>query len=281
MLAIDSHHHIWNPSVGDFSWMTKAHDPINREFTRDDLSVLLAEAKVDRTILVQTWSSIEETERFLTLAGETDFIAAVVGWVDLTGDVPAQLDRLLAHPHAAYLKGLRHQVHDEPDVNWLLRPDVQRGLKELEAFGLVYDLLIRPREIPTAISCIEMLPNLKFVVDHSAKPRICDGWDAEWDTQMERLAKHRQNVWVKLSGLVTEADWEAWKPEDIAPYVHRVIELFGTDRVMMGSDWPVCTLATDYANSMNLVRECLPTYSADAQSDVLRNNAIRAYGLEL
>lgn len=281
MLAIDSHHHIWNPSVGDFSWMTKAHDPINREFTRDDLSLLLTEAQVDRTVLVQTWSSIEETERFLTLAGETEFIAAVVGWVDLTGNVPAQIDRLMAHPHAVYLKGLRHQVHDEVDANWLLRQDVQQGLQELQKHGLVYDLLIRTREIPAAISCVAQLPEMKFIVDHSAKPRIADGWDNEWDSQIEHLAQYRKNVWVKLSGLVTEADWENWKPEEIAPYVHRVIELFGTGRVMVGSDWPVCTLASDYAGTMNLVRDCLSDYSVEALSDVLRNNAIRAYGLDV
>jgi L-fuconolactonase len=281
MLAIDSHHHIWNPFVGDFSWMTREHDPINREFTPEDLIPLLAQARVSHTVLVQTWSSLEETEAFLTLAASNDFISGVVGWMDLTGDVSEQLTRLYAHPHRSFLKGVRHQVHNEDDANWLMQPNVQKGLRTLAASGLAYDLLIRPREIPAAISCVEALPDVKFIVNHIAKPRISEGWDKEWEAQITQLASHHENVWIKLSGLVTEADWGTWKPQDIRPYVERVLALFGTKRVMVGSDWPVCTLASSYSQTMDLVRDCITNYTPDEQSDILRNNAIRAYGLDL
>ncbi|WP_236939915.1 amidohydrolase family protein [Falsihalocynthiibacter arcticus] len=261
--------------------MTKAHDPINREFTAGDLEPLLEEARVSNTVLVQTWSSLEETEAFLTLAGTCEFIAGVVGWVDLTGDVSMQLARLNAHPEVSLLKGIRHQVHDEDDANWLMRPDVQHGLHALSKSGLVYDLLIRAREIPAAVSCVKALPDMKFIVDHIAKPRICDGWDAEWDAQITQLATQKTNVWIKLSGLVTESNWQAWRPQDIEPYVQRVLTLFGTKRVMVGSDWPVCTLASTYGNTMELVRDCISNFSVDEQEDILRNNAIRAYGLDV
>lgn len=279
MQIIDSHHHIWNPSVGDFSWMTAAHHPINREFTCDDLVPLLKKANVKKTVLVQTWGSIEETENFLTLAGQTPFIAGVVGWVDFTENVTAQIDRLMAHPDARYLKGLRHQVHDEPDPQWLVDPRVLNGLGLLKRYGLVYDLLIRPREISAAIACVAQLPEQKFVVDHIAKPKIADGWDKDWDEAITTLAYYRQNVWVKLSGLVTEADWDTWSVTDIAPYVQRVIELFGSRRVMFGSDWPVCTLAADYSSTIDLIQRCISSYSKDEQAHIMAYSAIDAYDL--
>jgi L-fuconolactonase len=281
MLAIDSHHHLWNPFVGDFSWMTKAHAPINRQFTQDDLAPLLVEAKVSHTVLVQTWSSLEETEEFLNVAGATEFIAGVVGWMDLTEDVHGQIDRLMKHPDVSYLKAVRHQVHDEDDANWLMRPDVQQGLQVLEINGLAYDLLIRPREIPAAIACVMARPDMKFIVDHIAKPNIRDGWDVDWADQIAQLAKHRSHVWIKLSGMVTEADWAHWTPEDIRPYVAHVISLFGSDRVMVGSDWPVCTLASNYARTMDLVRECIADLPETDQSNILRDNAINVYDLKL
>ena len=281
LLAIDSHHHIWNPSVGDFSWMTAAHKPINREFTLDDLKPLLLEARISHTILVQTWSSLEETEKFLSLAGQTEFIVGVIGWVNFKENVVPQIDRLMAHPHATYLKGLRHQVHDEPDKNWLINSQVLRGLATLREYGLTYDLLIRPREIPAAVSCIERLPGQTFVIDHIAKPKISQGWDVDWEDAISRLADFRDRVWIKLSGLVTEADWKNWSYADIAPYVRRVIELFGPERVMAGSDWPVCNLASDYSGAIDLVRTCISEYNGHDQECIMRNSAVSAYSLDL
>ena len=281
MLAIDSHHHIWDPSVGDFSWMTEAHEPINKEFTLDDLKPLLVDARISHTVLVQTWSSIEETEKFLSLAGRTQFIAGVVGWVDFEKNVVSQIQRLMAHPHSIYLKSLRHQVHDEPDANWLIDPQVLRGLAALREFGLAYDLLIRPREIPAAVDCVQRLPGQNFVIDHIAKPKISQGWDIEWADSISRLADFRDRVWIKLSGLVTEADWENWSSADIAPYVHHVIELFGPERVMAGSDWPVCNLASNYIGAFELVRASISEYDERDQEFIMRQSAVSAYNLEV
>jgi len=281
MLAIDSHHHIWDPSVGDFSWMTEAHEPINKEFTLDDLKPLLVDARISHTVLVQTWSSIEETEKFLSLAGRTQFIAGVVGWVDFEKNVVSQIQRLMAHPHSIYLKSLRHQVHDEPDANWLIDPQVLRGLAALREFGLAYDLLIRPREIPAAVDCVQRLPGQNFVIDHIAKPKISQGWDIEWADSISRLADFRDRVWIKLSGLVTEADWDNWSGADIAPYISRVIELFGSDRVMVGSDWPVCNLASNYIGAFDLVRACISEYDERDQEFIMRQSAVSAYNLEV
>ena len=279
MFAIDSHHHIWDPSRGDFTWMGAEHEPINKVFSVEDLAPLLTSAQVSHTILVQTWSSLEETKTFLDLAGKTDFIAGVVGWIDLTKDAVAQLDRLKQHPAAKYLKGIRHQVHDEADPNWLLRADVQASLLEIARRGLVYDLLIRPRELAASATCVERQPDLKFVIDHIAKPRIADGWDADWEEGIARLAVFKDRVWIKLSGLVTEADWANWSADDIVPYINHVINLFGADRVMTGSDWPVCTLAADYGSTLDLVRAAIAGRPAREQEQILRTSAIEAYSL--
>jgi len=279
MLAIDSHHHIWNPSEGDFSWMGDEHEPINKIFAVEDLAPLLQSSRVSHTVLVQTWSSLEETEAFLDLAVATSFIAGVVGWIDLTKDARPQLDRLQAHPGSTYLKGIRHQVHDEADPRWLLRSDVQASLAEISRRGLVYDLLIRPRELAAAAECAKRQPDLRFVIDHIAKPRIAEGWDTDWENGLNSLAGLRERVWIKLSGLVTEADWRDWKTSDIRPYIDHVIDLFGANRVMTGSDWPVCTLAADYRTTMDLVREEISRRPEADQECILRSSAIAAYNL--
>ncbi len=281
MIAIDSHHHIWDPSVGDFSWMTEAHEPINKKFMLDELKPLLINARISHTVLVQTWSSLEETEKFLSLAGETEFIAGVVGWVDFKKNVGPQIERLMAHPHSIYLKSLRHQVHDEPDENWLVDSQVLSGLAVLREYGLAYDLLIRPREIPAAADCIQRLPDQNFIIDHIAKPKISQGWDIEWAHSISCLADFRDRVWIKLSGLVTEADWDNWSSADIAPYVNHVIELFGPERVMAGSDWPVCNLASNYVEALDLVRRCISDYDKHDQECIMRHSAVSAYNLDI
>jgi L-fuconolactonase len=225
--AIDSHHHFWDPNRGDYPWMVGPVLPIRRVFTPDDMRPLLAPAGVRKTILVQTWSSYEESQEFLALAEATDFIAGVVAWVDLTApEVAKKLEALLAGPGGKWLVGIRHQVHDEADPRWLCRPDVRRGLRAVQVRGLVYDLLIRPRELTAALDTVRALPDLRFVIDHIAKPEIAKDGFARWSKLMKPFGK-AANVWCKLSGMVTEADWATWTPEQITPYIDEVLSIKG------------------------------------------------------
>ena len=277
--AIDAHHHFWNPDGGDYPWMTGPVLPIRRIFTPDDLRPCLAPAGVEKTVLVQTWSSLDESHAFLDLAERTDFIAGVVAWVDLTSPhVGAQLDALLAAKGGKWLVGVRHQVHDEPDARWLCRPDVRRGLAEVAARGLVYDLLIRPREIPAAVETVRALSGLRFVIDHIAKPEIArNGFDA-WSRLMHAF-QAETHVWCKLSGMVTEANWDRWTPAQIAPYITEVLRIFGPKRCLMGSDWPVSLLAADYGRTIGLVRDAIAGLPEADQRAILWDSAADVYRL--
>ncbi|MGH3296086.1 MAG: amidohydrolase family protein, partial [Trebonia sp.] len=246
-MRIDAHHHFWDPARYPYPWMAgDAMAPVRRAFAPDDLRGTLGEERIDGTVLVQTLSSPQETREFLHLAAATDFVHGVVGWVDLTSPgVGDELDALLDGPAGRWLVGIRHQVHDEPDPDWLARADVRRGLAAMQARGLAYDLLVRARELPAAIDTVQAFPGLQFVLDHIAKPRIANGRDDLWSQRMPALAA-QPNVAVKLSGMVTEADWATWTPRDLRPFVGDVVEWFGAGRLMFGSDWPVCLLAGSY-----------------------------------
>ncbi|MGB0922052.1 MAG: amidohydrolase family protein [Alphaproteobacteria bacterium] len=277
---IDTHHHFWDPEKADYPWLTEALGPINRAFAPVDLAPLLAPAEVRGTILVQTRSSLGETADFLELAAKNDFILGVVGWVDMTSaGIDAELDGLLDGPNGKWLKGIRHQVHDEEDANWLLRPDVHFALNEIEARGLAYDLLIREREIPAALEVVGAFPKMRFVVDHIAKPNIAEGGFASWAKLIEGFVEHRAHVWCKLSGLVTEADWDNWHPDDLQPYMEKVLEVFGANRVMLGSDWPVCLLAATYEDVLNVGRSFAAAQGAEAEKSMRTGAAISAYRL--
>jgi len=274
-LIVDSHQHFWDPAAAEYRWMTDEVAPIRRRFMPEDLAPLLAAAGVDATVLVQARLDLEETRELLRLAAATEFVAGVVGWVDLTGeDLPDTLAELKRGEGGRKLVGIRHQVHDEPDPRWLLRPDVQRGLRAVGEAGLVYDLLLRPRELPAALEAVRVLDGLSFVIDHIAKPRIAAGpHDEEWERGLAPFA-HIDNVSCKVSGLVTEAGWRSWRREDLAPYVERVVEWFGEVRLLFGSDWPVCLLAATYQQVYEAARALLPSENAFGA------NAIRVYGLE-
>ena len=279
--AIDSHHHFWDPERGDYPWMTGPVLPIRRVFAPEDLEPLLAPAGVQKTVLVQTWSSLEESYEFLGLAEATDFVAGVVAWVDLTApDVGRTLDDLLAAKGGRWLVGIRHQVHDEADSRWLARADVRRGLREVAARGLVYDLLIRPRELVMSLDTVKALPDLRFVIDHIAKPEIVKAGFDRWSTLMTPFAA-TPNVWCKLSGMVTEADWAQWSPADIRPYIDEVLRIFGPSRCMMGTDWPVSLLASDYKRTVDLVRDAIVELPEADQKAVLWNSAVDAYRLDM
>lgn len=275
-MVVDAHQHFIFPSRVHYPWLEDpALAPLRRDFTPEDLRPLLKQCGVDRTIVVQARSSLEETHELLQIAATTDYVVGVVGWVNLRDpQVGRVLNELRALPEGSYLVGIRHQVHDEPDPDWLLLPEVARGLAALEERGLVYDLLVRTRELPAALACVQNFPGLRFVLDHLAKPNIAQGqWD-DWLRALEPLAA-QPNVWVKLSGLVTEAHWKDWKPEDLAPYIHQALELFGASRCMFGSDWPVCTLAAGYAQ----VKEALEQALGQPDPAILGKNALQVYSI--
>ncbi len=255
--------------------MGEALDPIRRRFAPEDLQPLLEAAAIDRTVLVQTVAGVSETREFLAVAAEHNFVGGVVGWIDLMDRrVVDMLDDLKAAPGGQRLVGIRHQVHDEADAEWLLRNDVQRGIAAVGDAGLAYDLLVRTRELRAAVETARAHPDMRFVLDHAAKPRIASGArDRDWEDAISPLAE-LPNVTCKLSGLVTEADWKGWRQGHLRPYIERVVEWFGSERCMFGSDWPVCLLAASYQQVVDLVASVV----GDDQN-VFGDVASRVYGL--
>ena len=278
---VDAHHHLWDPGRRAYPWMDESVAAIRRPFGPDDLDAAAGPQGFGQTIAVQAVSSVEETEELLDVAATSGRVAGVVGWVDLAGpEVADTLAALRARPGGRALVGVRHQVHDEPDPGWLLRDDVGRGLAAVAAAGLVYDLLVRERELPAARAVARRLPELTLVVDHLAKPRIRDGALEPWAGELAALAR-QPNVACKVSGLVTEADWDAWTPGQLVPYVRHAAEVFGPDRLLFGSDWPVCLLAAGYAEVVEATVEALDGAGlGPAERDgVLGANAHRLYRL--
>ncbi len=252
---------------------------IRRRFGPEDLWPLLTERGIDRTVLVQTRSSLDETREFLAVAAATDFVGGVVGWADLRGsDMAHTLRDLRAAPGGKKLVGIRHQVHDEPDPNWLLRDDVRRGLRAVDEAGLAFDLLVRIRELGPALRTVRDFPHLRFVIDHIAKPPIRTGGYHAWAEAMAPFSE-QGHVFCKLSGMVTEADWSAWRPDDLVPYVRRVVGWFGEERLMFGSDWPVCLVAGTYPQVLDALLYALGEISHDARTKILGANAISFYRL--
>lgn len=277
MARVDAHQHFWDPATAHYPWMSDAVAPLCRRFGPDDLEPLLRENGIDCSIVVQARSDVAETREFMAFAADNDFVAGAVGWVDLTdpavGDV---LDELQAGPNGSKLVGVRHQVEDEPDADWLVRDDVQRGLKAVAQRGLVYDLLLRPPNLPAAVKAVRALPEARFVVDHIAKPLIKAGELEPWESLLREVAAS-PNVWCKLSGLITEADRENWKTADLVPYVERVVDMFGTERLLFGSDWPVVLLAGSYKDAVDSTLEALPALSPAELDAVMGGNAIALY----
>ena len=251
---IDSHQHFWNPESREYPWMP---EQLKQLFGPEDLSPLLERNGFQRCILVQTVGDVQETREFLDIAGEHDFVAGVVGWVDLLDpSTPQTLEELRRGPNGHYLVGIRHQVHDEEDPDWLLREPVQSNFDAIASHNLVYDLLVRTKELPSAITVARDFPHVQFVVDHIAKPPIASGETEPWASLMREFAG-LPNVACKLSGMVTEADPENWSVTDLVPYVSTVVEIFGPERLMLGSDWPVCTLVASYDDVVTATRTAL------------------------
>jgi L-fuconolactonase len=278
-VIVDAHHHFWDPATADYPWLTDELAAIRRPFGPSDLEPQLRAADVEATVLVQTRSSLEETVDFLSVAAATPFVRGVVGWVDLTDPAVADtIAALRAGPGGELLKGIRHQAHDEPDPDWLVRDDVVRGIEAGGRADLVYDLLVRSRELPAALEVARRLPDVRFVIDHVAKPPIADGALEPWASRMAPF-EELEHVACKLSGMVTEADWSAWTTADLRPYVDRVLAVFGPNRLLFGSDWPVCLLASTYGGVIDATRQTLDGLEGDELAKVFGGTAERVYRL--
>ena len=274
---IDSHQHFWHYNREDYPWMGAAHGPLKIDYLPPDLQPLLAASGMDGTVAVQARQNLRETEFLLELADQYDLLRGVVGWLDMRADdIEAQLERFAAHP---YLVGLRHIVHDEADDRFMLGGNFLRGLAALKAYDLRYDLLLFPRHLPIAIDVVKRFPEQPFVLDHIAKPFIKDGILEPWESDIRTLATF-DNVCCKVSGMVTEAAWGAWTQADFAPYLDVVFDCFGVDRLMFGSDWPVCTLAGSYGEVVGIVENYIAALSADERAKVMGGNAIDFYQLQ-
>ena len=275
-MRIDAHHHLWDLTRRPQPWLTGPElDPIARTFELAELEPLLSGHGIDATVVVQSSSSLEETRELLDIAaGSGGRIAGVVGWADLTDPALADVLASLTGP----LVGIRHQVQDESDPWWLSRPEVRAGLRTVARAGLAYDLLVTPRELPAALAAVQDLPEATFVIDHGGKPPIAAGEWEPWAGQLTALAAHPHTT-CKLSGLVTEADWESWRPQDVLPYARHIVASFGPDRVLYGSDWPVCTLAARYYDVFALAEQAMASLSPEERDAILGGTAARVYGL--
>ncbi|MFE8017885.1 amidohydrolase family protein [Streptomyces antibioticus] len=277
---VDAHHHVWDLSVRDQDWTAgDGLAPLRRDFTLSDLEPQVRAVDVTATVLVQTIAVPEETPELLALAAGSELVAGVVGWTDLTSPgVADALAGLRAGAGGTHLVGVRHQVQEESDPGWLLRPDVHRGLAAVADAGLAYDLLVRPHQLVAAVAAARSLPRLTFVLDHLAKPFIAGAELQPWAREIRALAALPNTV-CKLSGMVTEADWNSWTVADLAPYADTVLDAFGPDRVMFGSDWPVCLLAADYAEVVETARSLTAGLTPAEQREIFAGTATRAYGL--
>jgi L-fuconolactonase len=284
-VIVDAHHHVWDPGARRHAWLDGI-PALNRRFGLADFERAAAPEGVTASVLVQVLASAPETEEFLALAARSSqpppgLVAGVVGWTDLTSPAVAdEIARLRDGPGGDRLVGIRHLVQDEPDPDWLGRADVRRGLRAVGDVGLVYDLLVRPGQLPAALTVTAALGDVRFVLDHGAKPEIAQGHLEPWASLIGDLAA-RPNVYCKVSGLVTEAGPD-WRPAHIAPYVDHLLSCFGPGRLIFGSDWPVCTLAASYGEVLALARHTLGSRLGPAEIDaVFGANAVAAYRLEL
>jgi L-fuconolactonase len=275
-MRIDAHQHFWDIDKLNYAWMPPGDRVLRRNYLPEDLWPILEENRFDGCVVVQANTVMEETLWLLELAAANPFIFGVVAWVDLTDPgVPFVLDELQKHPK---FKGVRHIVHDEPDPRWLLRSDVLRGLKELARRGIPYDLLLRPVHLPLLPEITEKVPGLSMVIDHIAKPLIVSGRMDGWADDM-RAASAIPGLCCKLSGMITEADHANWTPNDLRPYVQHVMSLFEPERLMFGSDWPVCKLAGSWKRVLAAFTQAMGPQPIPVREQILGGTAARFYKL--
>ncbi len=276
-MRIDAHQHFWKYDPVRDAWITDQMSPLKRDYLPADLMAELARNRIDATIAVQADQSEAETDFLLELAERNSNIAGVVGWIDLRS--PRVTERLEHYSKYDRLVGFRHIVQSERDDYFLLQHEFVRGLRELRRFGYTYDLLVYPRQLPAAVELVARLPEQPFILDHLGKPEIRTGNRSGWRAQIRELAS-RPNVSCKLSGIVTEADWHKWTPEDCRPYLDAVFEAFGPERLIFGSDWPVCLLAATYTRVVDLIRDYIAQCSPAEQDAIMGLNALRFYRLK-
>jgi L-fuconolactonase len=276
-MRIDAHQHFWMYSPAHYSWISEKMPELKRDFLPKHLQPLLADQLFAGSIAVQARQDLDETRWLLELADQNELVKGVVGWVDLCSpDLPAQLETFAANRKFV---GVRHVLQDEPDDEFMLRPEFRRGIARLAEHGLTYDLLLYPRHLSVAVKLARDFPEQRFVLDHIAKPGIADRLMEPWEMDICELAMF-DNVFCKLSGMVTEARWKQWKPDDFHPYLDVVFEAFGTQRLMIGSDWPVCTLSAEYGETIGLIAEYIKDFPLHQRDSLLGCNCARFYDLE-
>jgi L-fuconolactonase len=277
MERIDAHHHLWRYTPEEYGWINDAMHALRRDFLPGDLAAEMRAAGVSGSIAVQARQTMDETRWLLDLADGCETIRGVVGWAPICSaeEFAAAMDELDGRTK---LKGLRHIVQAEPD-DFLLREDFNRGIRAMHSSGLVYDVLVYERQLPQAIKFVDQHPEQMFVLDHIAKPLIREGVMEPWASLIRDLAK-RQNVWCKVSGMVTEADWGAWTPESLRPYLDIVVEAFGLRRIMVGSDWPVCLVASGYRQWFDALDEYFSGFTEREREAVFGKTAKQVYRLE-
>lgn len=275
-MLIDAHQHFWRYNPLGYSWISGSMEPLKRDFMPPDLEPELKALKFDGSVTIQARQSFEETRWLLGLAERYDFIKGVVGWVDLcSNDLET---KLMEFSSSKKLVGIRHVLQDEPDDKFMLKKEFLSGISLLAEYDLVYDLLILPRHLPYAVRLVEKFPGQRFVLDHIAKPLINDKKTDPWKHGIEMLASHT-NVCCKLSGMVTEASWHNWKQSDFEPYLDIIFNSFGPSRLMIGSDWPVCTLASSYRKAMQIIVDYIELLDQKEKKLILGENAVRIYRL--
>lgn len=277
-MKVDSHQHFWKLSRGDYGWLKPDNHLLYRDFQPDDLVHHLIDHQINKTIVVQAAPTIEETEYLLELYEKHDFIAGVVGWIEMDADdFKEHFIRLKKHKGFV---GVRPMIHDIKDDTWILRPKVKENLKVLVDHDFPIDILIFPRHLPYILEVLDEFPQLRAVIDHIAKPYIRKGELEPWKTQMSKVATY-EKVMCKLSGMITEADHEQWKEEDLRPYISHIVDVFGPDSVMFGSDWPVCTLAGSYSQVHDALANNLPVnLSNEEMASIFGGNALKFYNIE-
>ena len=275
-MIIDSHHHFWKYDPIEYDWIDDSMKVIRKDFLPESLELTIREAGVDGVISVQARQSVEETSWLLEMARQNKFIKGVVGWLPLINDdIEVELEKYSGNK---LLKGLRHVIQGEPDPKFMLRKDFNSGVSLLKKYSMAYDILIVERQLPNMIRFVDQHPDQVFVLDHIAKPLIAKHELSLWKENIQELAR-RENVSCKISGMVTEADFNSWTPQQLQPYFVVVLEAFGADRLLFGSDWPVCLVATSYKNWMKLVQKNISELSKIEQAKIMGENAIRLYRL--
>ena len=275
-MVIDSHQHFWKYEPVKHDWIDDDMSVIRRNFSPSDLSKVYKESSIDGCVAVQADQTLEETDFLVDLASNNNFIKGIVGWVDLRSE---NIENVLEkYSTNKIVKGFRHVVQGEADHNFLLRPNFSRGISLLEKYNFTYDILVFPHQLGSVLEFVKKFPNQKFVIDHIAKPYIKDGYFDGWATMMTAIGKH-ENVSCKMSGMVTEADFNTWTPEQIHPYMNVALEAFGSSRILFGSDWPVCLVAGNYSKIKKLTTDFISQLSQIEQNSIMGTNAIEFYNL--